>query len=51
MEEEIFLRIRNVLKDNKKYQIVKLNKMTFDVKYQLEMSIQFRAGYKETLCL
>lgn len=49
--KKIFLSIRNVLEDNKKYEIMKLNKMTFNVKCQLEMSIQFRVGYKETLCL
>lgn len=49
--KKIFLSIRNVLENNKKYEIMKLNKMTFDVKCQLEMSIQFTAVYKETLCL
>ena len=49
--KKIFLSIRNVLENNKKYEIMKLNKMTFDVKCQLEMSIQFTVVYKETLCL
>lgn len=31
MEEKIFLSIRNVLENSKKYEIMKLNKMTFDV--------------------
>lgn len=49
-DEEIFLQIRNILEDNKKRSDSELNKMTLDVKCQLEMSLQFRTGYKGTLC-
>lgn len=48
---------RNIFKNYKyarrqwKRSGTELSKMTFDVKCQLEMSIQFKSGYKRTLCL
>lgn len=47
-DEEIFLRIKNMLEDKRSDS--ELSWVTFDVKCQLEMSIQFKTGYKGTLC-